>query len=66
MDWQSASAVKVRLIVQFLKYLRVEHTDNKVIRFVTIRDYTKQCCLCLTISIDSNADIRKIQFILGE
>ena len=50
MDWQSASAVKVRLIVQFLKYLRVEHTDNKVIRFVTIRDYTKQCLSLIHIS----------------
>ena len=66
MDWQPSTTIKVCLIVQFLKYLRVYHTDNKVIGFVTIRDYTKECCLCLPISVYTNTDIGQIKLIFGE
>ena len=58
MNRESATAVKIRLIVQFLEYLSIEHSDNKIIGLVTIGDYTKECCLRLSITIDSNTYIR--------
>ena len=63
MHRQPAPEVEIRLIVQFLKYLRIKHPDDIIIGLVGIRYHTEQCRFGLSIPIDANAKLRKVQLI---
>ena len=60
MHRQPAPEVEIRLIVQFLKYLRVEHSDDIVVGFIGIRYHTEQRRFCLSVPIDANPKLRKV------
>ena len=59
MNRQSAAAVKVSLIVQLLKDLCIEHSYDKVVGLVRIWNDTEKSCLCFTVPVHTDTQLRK-------
>lgn len=60
MDREASAAVEVRLIVKFLKNLRVKHSNDEVIGLVGIRYDTEQRRFRLPVPVHSNPKFRKV------